>query len=90
VRRHVTTLLWAAGLTALSVCGNYALGQYVEPRWLALIAFAPAMPAFFASFLFVSGADGNPADPGVAVFMATFALWAVVIDRIRAWRRQPR
>jgi hypothetical protein len=86
-RQHVTTLLWAAGLTALSICGNYALVPLGAPQWLAEIAFAPAMPAFFASWLFVGSAhEGIPPPPGLLVFTATFILWAVVIHVIK-WLR---
>jgi len=87
MRRHVTTLLWAGALTALAVCGKYALEHSWEPAWLAEIAFAPAMPAFFASWLFVGSAhEGIPPPPGLLVFTATFVLWAAVIHVIR-WVR---
>ncbi len=90
MRRHATTILLAAAITVLSVLGDYALIHDIGPRWLALIAFAPAMPAFFGSFPFGGGPEGNPGDPGVLVFSVTFVLWAAVIEGIAAWRRRPR
>jgi hypothetical protein len=87
MRRHVTTLLRAGGLTALPVCGKYAVSHLSAPQWLDEIAFAPAMPAFFASWLFVGSAhEGIPPEPGLVVFTATFALWATVIYLIKWFR----
>jgi hypothetical protein len=87
LRGHVITVLSAACLTALSICGNYALLRYIGPQWLALIAFAPAMPAYSSSWLFVGSAhEGIPPGPGLLVFTLTFALWAAVIHVIRLFR----
>ena len=85
--RNVTTLLWAAGLTVLPICGNCAVVHFGAPQWLAEIAFVPAVPAFFASCLFAGTAhEGIPPEPGFFFFAATFGLWAVVIFVIR-WLR---
>jgi hypothetical protein len=87
VKRHITTLLCAVGLTVLAICGHYGLVHSAAPQWLAAIAFAPAMPAFFASWLFVGTAhEGIPPPPGLFVFTATFVLWATVIYLVRWFR----
>lgn len=87
MRRYVTTLLCAAALTGLSFWGYYVLEQSGEPHLLAEIAFAPAMPAFFATVVCCGSAhEGIAASPGVFVFTATFVLWTVVVH-VMSWLR---
>jgi hypothetical protein len=87
MKRHVTTLLCAGAFTVMSICGWYAILHLWEPQWLAYIAFAPALPAFLARWLFVGSAhEGIPPPPGLLVFTATFVLWAAVIHVIRWFR----
>lgn len=87
MKRHLTNLTLAAVITAISAAGAYALTHSMGPRWLGVLAFTPALPAFFASFPFGGGPDGNPRDPGPVVFILTFLFWWFVMDRVSRWRR---
>jgi hypothetical protein len=82
VRRHVRTLAWAGGLTALSIYGGYAIDHIREPLWLAEIAVAPALPGFVV-LLLCCGGGGFGSSFLVALRIATFAFWAIVIHLIQ-------
>jgi hypothetical protein len=81
VRRHARTLLWAGGLTALSIYGEQAINHIWQPLWLAEIAVAPAVPAYLVLLLCCGGAYA----PSflLVTATATFAFWAIVIHLIQ-------
>jgi len=91
VRRHVLPLLWASGITGVSLFAGYYTNTddaNAIVQGLATIAFAPAMPAFFA--LWVSGPtiEGIPAHPisPVYVAIATFVLWWMIVAVVQWFR----
>lgn len=81
MRRHVRTLLWAGGLTALSTYGEQAIDHIWQPLWLAEMAVVPAVPAYLVLLLCCGGADA-PSFLLVSA-TATFAFWAIVIHLIQ-------
>ena len=84
MRRNITTCLWASGLTVSSLYGYHAIDHVREPIWLAVIAFAPGLPAFVATVVCCDTAHGFSPEGAVIVFtMTTFILWATVIYVIR-------
>jgi hypothetical protein len=88
MRRRLAPLLWAGGITGLAMCaGYYTNTDHAILQWLARIASAPAMPAFFAFWIFGPSIEGIPTGiNNVHIAIATFVLWWCIIELVRAWR----
>jgi hypothetical protein len=81
--------LWASGITGASLfAGYYTNTTNAILHWLAVIAFAPAMPAFFAFWVSGPSIEGIPTRPinPVYVEIATFAMWWMIAEVVQWFR----
>ena len=89
MRRHIAPLLWASGITGVSLlAGYYTNTDDAILQWLARIAFAPAMPAFFAFWVSGPSIEDIPTRPinPVYVAIATFVMWRIIVEVVQWFR----
>lgn len=88
MKRHVTTAVWAAVITALAMfIPAIAWVLPTSLQWLGVLADTPTIPAFYV--LISAGLKGGPEGlpPLSDVYLLTFVLWWGAIELARTlWR----
>lgn len=91
MNRHLTSAIWAAGITVISVVGTFAAVATPHPspwRWILVSAAVLSFPAaFIVGFLGLGhGPEGFPNQEDVVLYLFTFLFWWGIVE-LALWMR---